>query len=458
MTTDAPSPQNPLIRFLDKTGLTVYAAPPVFALFFLGFASGLPLALSFGSLSAWLAEDGVSRTAIGLFAAVGTPYSLKFLWAPLMDRIPLPGLGRLFGRRRGWILLTQALIILAILAVGASDPGTNPGQVALFAVALAFASASQDIVIDAFRIESLTEDQQAAGASATVFGYRVAMVVSGAGALLLADQYSWAVAYQVMAVVMLVGVVTVLLRPEPEQRKSEDEEEREGQLQTFMAARPQLPKWLGELTGFLYLGVVAPFAQFMTRQGWVLILAFVVFFKFGDTLAGVMTMPFFLDLGFSKTEVAAVAKAFGFAMTMTGFALGGMVMAKLGMVKALWIAGILQMVSNLMFAVQAMVGYDLTMLAATIGFENLAGGLGTAVFVAYLSSLCNISYTATQYALLSSFMAAARTWLSTSAGWMAETFDWTVFFLTTTVAAVPGLILLYLVTRRSEKQAPQAAV
>lgn len=423
----------------QKTGqrwvkaLRVYIDPPVFAMILFGFASGLPLALTGSTLLGWMTEAGVSLTSIGLFASVGVPYSLKFLWSPLIDGVPLPVMTRLFGRRRGWLITIQLLLIVAIVLLGMNDPTASLFMTALLALIVSSLSASQDIVIDAFRIESLDEDEMAAGASAYVFGYRAGMLLSGAGAFALAEFYSWPVAYFVMAAALGVMVLVTLWRPEPVRPPVVDDAEE-------MEAA-------GGFAHFVKHSVVGPFVDFMTRPQWWVILLFIMFYKFGDSLAGVMTTPFLLKIGFEKLEIVGIVKTFGFAATMAGFALGGPMAAGLGLVRALWIAGILQMLSNLMFAIQAVVGADPQFLTATIAIENLAGGLGTAVFVAYMSSLCHISYTATQYALLSSFMAFARTLLSSGAGAMADWLDWTGFFLMTTVAALPGFAFLWVITR-----------
>ena len=432
----------------------VYRNPRVIAILFLGFSSGLPLALTGQTLSLWLKDEGLSLTAIGLFAAVGTPYALKFLWAPVMDKARIPGLTRLLGRRRSWLIVTQVALIAATLALGFSGPAANIGVTAMLAVAVAFASASQDIVVDAYRVEILEEHQFAAGAAAIVFGYRVGMLVSGAGALYLASAVAWPLVYAAMAVLVLVGVATVLLNPEPELRETSESIAREDEVRVWLAQRPHLSGPIGAAVAWLYIAVVCPFAEFMARPAWVAILLFVILYKFGDSLAGVMTFPFLDDIGFTKIDIANVAKVFGFAATLAGLALGGALMAGLGLYRSLWICGVLQLVSNLMFAVQAMVGADITLLALTIGLENLAGGMGTAVFVAYLSSLCNVAYTATQYALLSSFMVVARTWLSSSGGALAEWLDWIGFFLLTTGAAVPGLMLLWWLGRSGMAMRP----
>lgn len=430
----------------------VYREPRVLAVIALGFASGLPLLLTASTLAIWLAEAGVDKTTIGLFALVGVPYSLKFLWAPLIDRLRLPVLTRAFGRRRSWMLLTQFALMAALVGLGAAHPARDPGLTALLALVVAFCSASQDIVIDAFRVEILEERQQGAGAAAIVFGYRMAILVAGAGALYLATVVSWFWTYATMAALISVGVVTVLLTPEPAGRP-----EREQQTRGVTARRPGLLGGLTEAGAWVYEAVVAPFAEFMRRRGWLAILAFIVLYKFGDALAGVMANPFYIEMGFSKAEIASISKLYGLVATLAGGFLGGLLVSRWGIVPSLLVCGLLQMLSNLMFAAQAMAGHDIGMLMLTISIENLSGGMGTAAFVAYLSSLCNVAYTATQYALLSSLMSVARTTFASPAGWIADQTDWVTFFLLTTVAALPGLLLLLWMTRRFPAAQPAVA-
>ena len=432
-------------RWLDA--FAVYGDRRIIAILFLGFSSGLPLALTFSTLTFWLKESGLTNTTIGLFASVSTPYALKFLWAPLMDRAPVPVLTRTLGRRRGWIVTTQLALMVSIFVLGTTDPSVDPWTTALVAFIVAFCSASQDIVIDAFRVDLLGERQQAAGAAAIVFGYRVGMLVSGAGALFLASVYGWLEVYALMAVLVTVGIVAVLATPEPQRAPNAASLATERRVTAYLEARPHLRGRRAAAVAWIYSAVVAPFADFMRRSGWVAILLFVMFYKFGDALAGVMTNPFLLELGFTKAEIATIVKTYGLAATLIGAAAGGSLMSAVGLVRCLWICGILQMLSNLTFAVQAVLGHSLAMLTVTIGLENLASGMGTAAFVGYLSSLCNVSYTATQYALLTSFMSAARTWLSSSAGWLADRMTWPEFFVLTTFAAVPGLLLLAWISR-----------
>lgn len=406
----------------------VYGDRRVMSIFFLGFSSGLPLALTFGTLSLWLAEAGVSKTNIGLFALAGAPYTFKFLWAPLVDRLPLPFLTRRFGRRRSWALVTQILLMAAIFGLGATKPASNAFLTALLALLVAFCSATQDIVIDAYRVEILEEHQYGAGAAMIVLGYRIGMLVSGAGALYLASFFGWFAAYAFMASLVMVGMVTVLLNPEPAH------------------SSPFLRK--AGFVAWVSGAVIAPFSEFMARRGWVLILLFILLYKFGDALAGVMSNPFYLEMGFSKIDIANISKAFGLAATIIGGLIGGMLVSRMGIVKSLVLCGLLQMFSNLMFVYLAVTGHSIMVLTATIAIENLSGGMGTAAFVAYLSGLCNVAYTATQYALLSSFMAFGRTLLSSTGGWFADQLSWVSFFILTTTAAIPGLLLLVWMARR----------
>lgn len=404
----------------------VYLDRRILTVLLLGFASGLPLALTGSTLAVRMTEAGVSLAAIGLFALVGTPYTFKFLWAPLMDRAPLPLLTRVFGRRRGWMLATQAALAASLLALGATDPAAAPWTAAALALAVAFCSASQDIVIDAYRVEILEESQYGAGAAVVQFGYRVAMLVSGAGALWLAEALPWATVYGAMACLVGVGTLTVLLNKEPEEPPSVLEHPHE------------FGPWLRD-------AFAGPFMDMVRRQGKAvaLILAFVVLYKLGDAMAGMMSNPFYVKIGFSKSEIASVTKVFGFFATIVGTAIGGVLVARLGIMKSLLVCGFLQVGSNLMFAAQAIAGHDVTFLMATIGLENLTGGMGSAAFVAYLSRLCNLSYTGTQYALLSALASVGRTMISSYGGFLAESLGWVDFFLFSTAVGLPGIALLW---------------
>jgi PAT family beta-lactamase induction signal transducer AmpG len=406
----------------------------------LGFASGLPLALTLATLSAWLAKVGIGRTTIGLFALVGLPYALKFLWSPLVDGLRLPWLSRRFGRRRGWMLASQVMVALAIAAMGLTDPAHAPAATAALALTVAFLSATQDIVIDAWRVEILAAREQGAGAAAVQLGYRIGMLASGAGALYIADAYGFAAAYIVMAAVMAVGMAATLLAREP--KPPPDRTPAQGSGGAF--------DWIAR-------HVVAPFTDVLSRPGWGAILLFIVLYKFGDAIAGVMANPFFIALGFSLSAIASITKVFGVAATLLGVVVGGVLVARVGIFRALVTGGVLQMLSNLMFAVQAAAGPDAWVLTVTIAIENFSGGMGTAAFVAYISRLCSFEFTATQYALFSSLASVGRTVLSSGGGWLADQLDWLWFFIASAGCALPGLaVLVWLSGRKDDSRAMQA--
>ncbi|MEM7207329.1 MAG: AmpG family muropeptide MFS transporter [Pseudomonadota bacterium] len=416
------------IHFLAQFSRVYFERRLLFVLA-MGFASGLPLYLTLSTMSIWLTESGVSLATIGLFALVGTPYSVKFLWAPLVDSIPVPILSRVFGRRRAWMMVIQVALAICIIGLGFSRPEVTPLLTAIWAIGVTFFSASQDIVIDAYRIEILDEDQQGAGAAMTQAGYRIGGIVSGAGALYLAEVIAWPIVFCAMAGILLLGFIAALLAPNSDSDSVLIE-------QTAATGKPL--QWFKDF-------VRDPFREFFQRTSFataILILAFILLYKFGDAFAGVMANPFYIKIGFSKSEIASVSKVFGVIATMVGVFAGGYLVAKIGVMKSLLYAGLLQMFSNLMFAAQAAIGADVQFLVATIGIENVSAGLGSSAFVAYLSLLCNAKFTGTQFALFTSFMAFGRTWLSASSGWVAEQTDWVVFFVISTGVAVPGLLLL----------------
>jgi len=415
--------------------LSVYLRPRVLIILFLGFASGLPLALSGSTLLVWMREAGVDLGTIGLFALAGTPYTIKFLWAPLVDALDVPFLSAWLGRRRGWLILSQLLLIAAIVFLAFSDPLRAPWIVALGAVMVAAASATQDIVIDAFRVESLPESEQAAGMASYVAAYRVGMLVSTAGALFLVSGFeayglsrhgAWTAGYITMAIFVVIGMVTTLFATEPEKSgKIEAGHKRENALsRVFRAA-------------------LGAFRDFWRMDAALAVLAFVVLFKLTDALAGVMTAPFVIDLGFSRNEYAAIIKGVGLAATLIGGFAGGYVARVYPLSTSLWIGGILQAFANFAFSWQALKGHDLGWLTFAIVTENFTSAIGTVIFVAYLSALCkNPAHTATQYALLTALAAVGRTYLSSGAGYIAEATGWFWFFALCVFAALPGLLLL----------------
>jgi len=383
-------------------------------LLLLGFSSGLPLALTAGTLQAWLAADNVDIVAIGWFALVGQPYTYKFLWAPLMDRYSPPFLGRL----RGWLLVTQVALAAAIAFMGSLSPGGSAWVLGATALAVAFLSASQDIVFDALRTDWLERDERGAGAAVSVFGYRIAMLVSGAGVLILADNWlGWHAAYWLMAALMGVGMIATWFVVEPE-------------------VKGGAPKTLDE-------AVVKPFAEFFTRKGAIALLLLVVLYKLGDAFAGNLTTTFLLrGPGFSLTEVGAINKGFGLAATILGALVGGAVMAKMRLYRALLVFGALQAVTNLGFMLLAASGKSYALMVTVIGLENLCGGMGTAAYVALLMALCDRRFSATQYALLSALSAVGRVYVGPAAGYLVAAFGWTQFFFFTFLIALPGLALL----------------
>ena len=388
--------------------------PRVVTVLFLGFSSGLPLALSGGTLQAWLTVEDVDIKTIGLFSLVGLPYTLKFLWSPLMDRFIVP----IFGRRRGWIALSQLALIGLILGMSVTSPQNGLWFLALLAFCLTFVSASQDVAIDAYRTELLRERERGMGAAVSVTGYRVAMLVSGALALILSEYLGWCATYMLMALIMSIGVVAVWLGPEPED--------------------PGTPP------ASMKDAVEGPFKEFFSRTGVWSLLALIVLYKLGDAFAGSLTTTFLIrGVNFSVGEVGAINKGMGLASTIIGALFGGVLMARLRLFKALLIFGILQAVSNLSFMVLALVGKSYPLMIFTIAFENLAGGMGTAAFVAFLMILCNHSYTATQFALLSALASLGRVFVGPLSGVLVDGMGWTVFFFTTFLFALPGLVLLW---------------
>src|SRR6478736_5527376 len=424
-------------RFADT--LAVYLKPRVLIVLFLGFSAGLPLALSGSTLLVWMREAGVDLGIIGLFALVGTPYTIKFLWAPIVDALDVPVLARLLGRRRGWLVFSQLLLIAAIAFLAFCDPVASPYWVAVGALLVAAASATQDIVIDAFRIESLDESEQAAGMAAYVAAYRIGMLVSTAGALFLVSGFeglgfakgeAWTAGYLVMASLVVIGIATTLIASEPEKSAAAAAEH------AAHAGESPLRR--------VAIAAYGAFADFLSRDAAFIVLVFIVLFKFTDQLAGVMTAPFVIDLGFTRNEYAAIIKGVGLAATLIGGFAGGFVARAYPLTTCLWIGGILQALANLAFSLQAVVGYDVAWLTFAIVMENFTSAIGTVIFVAYLSALCqNPLHTATQYALLTALAAFGRTFLSSGAGFMATATGWAWFFVICALAGLPGLVLLW---------------
>ncbi len=416
---------------------------------FLGFAAGLPLLLVGGTFSAWLRDLGVTLTAIGFLSWVGIAHSIKVLWAPIVDRLPLPVLTRVFGRRRGWILLAQMVIAAGLLGMGLTDPRTALGLVAVFAVLTAFGSATQDVAVDAYRIEAVSRDRQGAMAATYVFGYRVAILAAGAGALHIASAADWSMAYTAMAVLMGVGILTTLIIREPEVKMDDRTRALEARVVDYLD-RTEHQGLRRRLTAWFIGAVVCPFADFFTRFGpaAMLILLFISVFRISDIFMGVMANPFYLDLGFTKAQIANIAAAFGLAMTLTGAALGGLLVARFGIATMLIAAALLAPLTNLTFSWLALTGPVTYGLVIAIIADNISGGIAIAVFIAYLSSLTNTAYTATQYALFSSIMTLPGQFLAGFTGALAEAVGFFWFFVSSAVIGLPAILLAIYLARR----------
>ncbi|GAA4877914.1 AmpG family muropeptide MFS transporter [Ferrimonas pelagia] len=445
--------------FRQRLGaLKVYAHKRVLTLLALGFSSGLPLALVFGTLSFWLREAGIERATIGFLSWVALAYSVKFLWAPLVDRLPIPILTRTLGRRRSWLLLSQLVLMLGLAAMAYSDPLSNLQTLVLLALVVAFASATQDIAVDAFRIEAAPENMQAALAAAYQMGYRLAMIFSGAGALAIAawadpdpSQYrieAWHAAYLAMAITMLIGLSATLLAREPNVDRACADLVQRDQLARFA----HLPRPLAVFVAWGYSAVIAPFADFFGRYGKqaLLILALIACYRISDIVMGVMANVFYVDMGFSKEEIAAISKIYGVIMTLAGAAAGGILVFRYGTMRILFVGAILVAVTNLLFAVQAQMGYNLWMLTIAISADNFAAGIATSAFIAYLSSLTNLAYSATQYALLSSMMLLFPKFVAGFSGLMVDSWGYTHFFIAASAMGLPVLVLIVLVQRQGE--------
>lgn len=388
----------------------------MFVAFLMGISAGLPLLLAGKTLQGWMTVQDVKLSTIGFFGLAGLPYTLKFLWAPIFDRYALPFLGR----RRGWILLTQGALVVTLLALAVQQPKETLALVAALALLMSFFSASQDVVIDAYRRETLSDEELGLGSSYYVYGYRTAMWVSGGLAFMMAGHLSWNTVYLIMAGAMALCMLTVFFADEPK-------------------IEGKVPRSMRE-------AVVEPLREFFTRKGAFMVLLFVLFYKMGDTLAGAMATPFYLKTGFTPAEIGAIAKTFGFFSLLGGLFLGGVLILKWGIERCLWIFGILQALSTAGFAVLSQTGPSLGVLTWVIAFEDLSGGMGTAAFTAFMAAQTNRRFTATQYALLSSLMGVPRVVFSSFTGVMAEHLGWYMFFITCTLMSIPGLLLLMYMT------------
>ena len=400
-----------------KNIIKLYFNNKQFLIFLMGISSGIPLYLVLSTLLIWLARENVDISTIGLFALTQIPWSLKFLWAPFIDNLKIPYLTNILGQRKSWLLFTQLNLSIFIIFLGYSNPSENLEITAIFALFVSFFSASQDVVVDAYRIEILNDDSQGAGAAMTQFGYRVGGLLAGAGSLYLTVFFSWEEIFLLVALVILF-LMTLIIFVIPSKNN-------------YVASKKNL---------------IAPFKEFVFRNSFLkifLIILFIFFFKFGDVIAGVMANPFYVKIGFSNFEIANASKVFGVIMTILGVFTGGYLVKEFGIIKSLLISGFFQMISNLLYVLLNSVGPEISYLFLTIAGENFSGGLGSAAFVAYLSALCNKKYTGTQYALLSSVMGLARAVLSSPSGYFVEAFGWGSFFIFSTICGIPAILILF---------------
>ncbi len=434
--------------------LRVYLHPRVLGMLALGFSAGLPLLLIMGTLSFWLREAGIDRTTIGHLSWIGLAYSVKWMWSPLVDRLPLPLLTRLLGRRRAWLLLSQIVITIALVGMAMSDPQMDLAQLVFFALAVAFASATQDIALDAYRIEAVAVELQGAMAATYQAGYRMAMILASAGVLWIAaavdasdityEHAPWRVAYLIMALSMAIGIVTTLLIREPDIAYDRMSSQNEQIAQTAIA-QWSLHPLLRRFLIWLYGALIAPFRDFIIRHGRqaLLILGLIAIYRISDVVMGVMSNPFYVDMGYSKDEVAAISKVYGVLMTIAGAAIGGILTLKIGIMRTLFLGAVLSAVTNLLFVWLAGQGHDVNALIFTISADNLSAGIASSAFIAYLSGLTNSAYSATQYALFSSVMLLLPKFIAGFSGQFVDAYGYEPFFITTALLGLPVLILVW---------------
>jgi len=451
------------IKHYRHTGLiswfqsvAIYRNPKVLTLLFLGFASGLPFMLIFSSLSFWLREADVDRATIGFFSWVGLSYAFKWMWAPFVDRCTLPFLSSYLGRRRSWLLVSQCFVVLFLVLMSQTNPATHLWHMALFALGLSFSSATQDIVIDGYRIDSSPEELQAAMAASYQVGYRIAMIVAGAGVLAISaiagsdtsyNLYGWKIAYLAMAGFFLIGIITTLVAPEPDVKKNHRPLEQRAV--NWLEKNNHWPASIAKPIAWIYGTIICPFADFFVRYKWhaLLLLLLIGTYRISDIVLGVMANPFYHDIGFTKEQIATIIKIYGVIMTLLGAAIGGVFINRFGVMKILFLGALLSSTSNILYAALAHIGPDTTFLSIVIFVDNLSGGLASSAFVAWLSSLTNVNYSATQYALFSSIMLLFPKFIAGFSGVAVNNMGYSTFFIGTAIIGLPVLILVVLAGR-----------
>ena len=436
----------------EKTGLEaikVYFKPTVFAILFLGFSSGVPYGVLTGALSYWVSKVELSPSEISLLLAAGFPYTIKFLWSPIVDQVKLPILNKIFGQRRSWLILSQVLLAFSIAWLGFTSPTESYSETYMVAFLIALFGATQDIVIDGFRIEILKDDEQAAGAALYIYGYRIAGIIFSIGVIYIYTllKIDWSLLFILGSLTMLVGMVAVLFIREPERQTTEEKQKLQQEIDGILKERVASGKSNKEYIAWIYMTVIAPFREFMTRRGWFVFILFAIFYKIGDSMAVSLQTRFFLGMGFDDLVIANSGKAVGFWALLIGLAVGGALMKKVGLWKALLICAFLQLLSNFSFSALYVIGTNAYFLAFTMGFEQFATGMGATVLVAYMSLLCNRSFTITQFALLSALSQFTVKILSSPIGYIVESVGWFWFFIITAILAVPGVLLLFWIKR-----------
>ncbi|MCY4191800.1 MAG: MFS transporter [Rhodospirillaceae bacterium] len=432
-----------------------YRDPRIITMFFMGISAGLPLILVFATLSVWLRDVGVSRTSIGFFSWIAATYGFKFLWAPLVDRLALPTPLSLLGRRRSWIVLAIVGVMVGIIGMAFTDPGAALWQMALFAFIVAASSATQDIALDAFRIESAPEEMQGAAAGAYQAGYMLAIkIIGGALALYLAEYISWSAAYLAMAGFMLVGLVTILIRPEPQAANTEATDALLTRIQEFSGIGGRRRNPMAKVAAWFTAAVIGPFSEFFSRNGWwaLLILALIGVYRLSDITLGVMAGPFYIDLGFTKDQIANATKLFGLLAAIGGALFGGFVVLRIGVLPALFAAAITVIATNLLFGFMALIETrNFWLLTVIVSTDSIAAGMAGSAFIAYLSSLTSIQYTATQYALLTSIMLLPGKLVAGFSGVIVDAVGYVLFFAYASVLGVPALILVLVLARMERR-------
>ena len=442
-----------------REALSAYKQPRVVGMLFLGFSAGLPILLVFGTLSYWLREAGVSKSTIGFFSWVGLAYAVKWCWSPLVDRLSLPLLTSWLGRRRAWLFLSQIAIVLALAGMATTDPAVDLRLMAIFALLVAIASATQDIALDAYRIEAVPEEMQGVMSASYMAGYRLAMMFASAGTLAIAawadpsetsyQHHPWQVAYLCTAAGMLVGIISTLLISEPEVKQSEEADQRKEEIAAMIARHQDLPKPVARFLSWFLDAVISPFGDFLKRYGChaLMILCLIGTYRISDVVLGIMANPFYFDMGYTKAEVASITKVYGVIMTIIGAGAGGLMVIRWGVMPVLFLGALLSAGSNLLFSLLAGIGHNIWWLAGVISFDNFSAGIATAAFVAYMSGLTNVAYSATQYALFSSVMLLLPKFIAGFSGVVVDDIGYVDFFTGTALLGVPVLILILLMMK-----------